>query len=431
MRAKDRRVVVTGMGMVTPLGRDLEASWRALQEGRSGVGTISLFDARTFPTRIAAEARDFRLADYIDDAARWEDYCRNTQFALAAARMAVDHSGLEDDAALDRTRFGVYLGSGEGQQDFPRFVELVHRSSVGNHVDTAQFTSGGLRSLHPIKEAEQEPGTPAGHLASVFGARGPNANCLTACAASSQAIGEAVELIRCGDADVMLSGGTHSMIHPFGVTGFNLLTALSTRNDEPTRASRPFDRDRDGFILGEGAGMVVLEELEHARRRGAEIYGEVIGYGSTADAFRITDSHDEGRGAIASIREALADARLNAEDIDYINAHGTSTAVNDSIETLAIKRALGPAAYQVPISSTKSMMGHLIAAAGSVEAIVCLLTIRDGVLPPTVNLDHPGPDCDLDYVPHEARRQVVDVALTNSFGFGGQNIALILRRYRG
>src|SRR5919107_3340957 len=323
MRAKDRRVVVTGMGMVTPLGRDLEASWRALQEGRSGVGAISLFDARTFPTRIAAEARDFRLADYIDDADRWQDYCRNTQFALAAARMAVDHSGLEDDTGLDRGRFGVYLGSGEGQQDFPRFVDLVHRSSVGNRVDTARFTSQGLRLLHPIREAEQEPGTPAGHLASVFGARRPNANCLTACAASSQAIGEATELIRRGDADVMLSGGTHSMIHPFGVTGFNLLTALSTRNDEPTRPSRPFDRDRDGFILGEGAGMLVLEELEHARARRARIYGEVVGYGSTADAFRITDSHDEGRGAIACMREALAGAGVAPGDIDYINAHGT------------------------------------------------------------------------------------------------------------
>ena len=229
----------------------------------------------------------------------------------------------------------------------------------------------------------------------------------------------------------MLSGGTHSMIHPFGVTGFNLLTALSTRNDEPTRASRPFDRERDGFILGEGAGMLLLEELEHARARGATIHGEVVGYGSTADAFRITDSHDEGRGAIASIREALADARLNAEDVDYINAHGTSTSVNDSVETLAIKRTFGETAYKVPISSTKSMMGHLIAAAGSVEAIVCLLTIRDGVLPPTVNLDNPDTDCDLDYIPHVARRQAVDVALSNSFGFGGQNIALILRRFAG
>ena len=221
------------------------------------------------------------------------------------------------------------------------------------------------------------------------------------------------------------------MIHPFGLTGFNLLTALSTRNDEPTRASRPFDRDRDGFILGEGAGMVILEELEHAQARGATIHGEVVGYGSTADAFRLTDTHDEGRGGIACIREALADARLNPEQIDYINAHGTSTSVNDSIETLAIKKTFGDSAYKVPISSTKSMMGHLIAAAGSVEAIICLLTIRDGVMAPTINLDHPGEDCDLDYIPHEARRKRVDTALSNSFGFGGQNTSLIFRRFAG
>ncbi len=426
-----RRVVVTGMGMVTPVGRDLDQTWAALQEGKSGVGAISLFDAASFPTKIAAEARGFDLADYISDADRWREHCRNTQFAIAAARMAVDHSGLEDKKDLDRSRFGVYLGSGEGQQDFPRFVKLVHASSREGKVDTSNFTRQGLKELHPIHEAEQEPGTPAGHLAGIFGARGPNANCLTACAASSQAIGEATEIIRRGDADVILSGGTHSMIHPFGVTGFNLLTALSTRNDEPTRASRPFDRDRDGFILGEGAGMVILEELEHAKARGAQIYGEVAGYGSTADAFRLTDTHDEGRGAIASIKEALADAELNADQIDYINAHGTSTSVNDSIETLAIKRSLGDVAYKVPVSSTKSMMGHLIAAAGSVEAIVCLMTIRDGVVPPTMNLDHPGDDCDLDYIPHEARRRRVDVTLSNSFGFGGQNIALILRRFAG
>jgi 3-oxoacyl-[acyl-carrier-protein] synthase II len=426
-----RRIVVTGMGMVTPVGRDLETTWTALQEGRSGVGPITLFDAETFPTRIAAEANNFDLADYVDDAARWEEYCRNTKFAIAAARLAIDHSGIETAKDLDRSRFGVYLGSGEGQQDFPRFVNLVHHTARHGKVDTSQFTSQGRQELHPIHEAEQEPGTPAGHLASIFGARGPNANCLTACAASSQAIGEAYEILLRGDADVMLSGGTHSMIHPFGVTGFNLLTALSTRNDEPTRASRPFDRDRDGFILGEGAGMLLLEELEHAKRRRATIYGEVVGYGSTADAFRITDSHDEGRGAIACMREALAGAGLAPEDVDYINAHGTSTAVNDSIETLAIKRTFGDAAYKVPISSTKSMMGHLIAAAGSVEAIVCLLAIRDGVIPPTINLDHPGPDCDLDYIPHVARQKPVDVTLSNSFGFGGQNIALILRRFAG
>jgi 3-oxoacyl-[acyl-carrier-protein] synthase II len=425
-----RRVVVTGMGMVTPLGRDLESTWSALLAGKSGVGPITLFDARTFPTRIAAEVVDFRLEEYIDGAGRWAEHSRNSKFALAAASMAMKDSGLFDcKPELNRSRFGVYLGSGEGQQDFPRFVSLVHRSTRDGRVDTSEFTRMGAKELHAIREAEQEPGTPSGHLASMYGARGVNANCLTACAASSQAIGEAYELIRRGSADVILSGGTHSMIHPFGVTGFIRLTALSTRNDEPQRASRPFDRDRDGFILGEGAGMVILEDLEHAKARGAHIHGEIVGYGSTADAFRITDSHDEGRGAIACLKEALEGARLDPEAIDYVNAHGTSTAVNDSIETLAIKRTFGQAAYQVPISSTKSMMGHLIAAAGSVEAIVCLLTIRDGMLPPTINLENHDPECDLDYIPGEARRKEVDVALSNSFGFGGQNITLILRRF--
>jgi 3-oxoacyl-[acyl-carrier-protein] synthase II len=425
-----RRVVVTGMGMVTPIGTDLESTWSALLSGKSGVGPITLFDARTFPTRIAAEVANFRLEDYVDRSDRWIEHSRNSKFALAAASMAINDSGLlESKTELNRRRFGVYLGSGEGQQDFPRFVHLVHRSTRDGRVDTSEFTRLGAKELHVIREAEQEPGTPSGHLASVFGAKGPNANCLTACAASSQAVGEAFELIRRGNADVILSGGTHSMIHPFGVTGFIRLTALSTRNDEPQRASRPFDRDRDGFILGEGAGMLVLEELQHAKVRGAKIHGEIVGYGSSADAFRITDSHDEGRGAIACMREALEVSRLDPDDIDYINAHGTSTNVNDSIETLAIKRSFGEAAYNVPISSTKSMMGHLIAAAGSVEAIVCLLTIRDGMLPPTINLENPDPECDLDYVPNEARRKQVDVALSNSFGFGGQNITLILRRF--
>jgi 3-oxoacyl-[acyl-carrier-protein] synthase II len=425
-----RRVVITGMGMLTPVGADMESTWSALLSGKSGVGPITLFDARTFPTRIAAEVKDFDLGRYLDKPARWAEHSRNTKFALSAASMALEDAGLVDpNAKLDRTRFGVYLGSGEGQQDFPRFVKLMNQTSHDGHVDTAEFTRQGLAALHPIREAEQEPGTPSAHIASLFGARGLNANCLTACAASSQAIGEACELIRRGNADVILSGGTHSMIHPFGVMGFIRLTALSTRNDEPERASRPFDRDRDGFIIGEGAGMVVLEELEHALARGAKIHGEVAGYGSTADAFRITDSHDEGRGAIACLKEALADAKLRPEEIDYINAHGTSTSVNDSIETLAIKRTFGETAYKVPISSTKSMMGHLIAAAGSVEAIVCLLTIRDGVLPPTANLENPDPECDLDYIPNEARRKHVDVTLSNSFGFGGQNITLILRRF--
>ena len=423
-----RRVVVTGMGMITPIGCDAESSWRALCEGRGGVGPITLFDAATFTTRIAAEVAGFRLADYRADAARWCEHSRTSQLALAAATLAVVHAGLHD-AAPDRARFGIYLGSGEGQQDFDRFVDLVHRSTCDGRVDTARFTSLGLRSLHPTREAEQEPGGPAGHLAAAFGARGPNATCQTACAASAQAIGEASELIRSGDAKVMLAGGTHSMIHPLGLTGFILLTAMSTRNDDPARASRPFDRDRDGFVLGEGGGVIVLEELEHAKARGAAIHGEVAGHCSTADAFRLTDSHDEGRGAIAAMRGALADAEVSPADVGYINAHGTSTQSNDAIETLAIKRVFGDAAYRVPISSTKSMTGHLVSAGGVVEAIACLMAIRDGVLPPTINLDNPDPACDLDYVPNEAREQPVDVVLSNSFGFGGQNTSLVLRRF--
>jgi 3-oxoacyl-[acyl-carrier-protein] synthase II len=269
----------------------------------------------------------------------------------------------------------------------------------------------------------------ASHLAEMFNAHGPNLNCLTACAASSQAIGEATEIIRRGDADVMISGGTHSMLHPFGVTGFNLLTALSTRNDCPAAASRPFDRDRDGFVIGEGAGIVILEELERAKRRGAKIYGAITGYGTTADAFRITDTHPNGRGAIACLKQALQNARLNCDQIDYINAHGTSTDVNDRIETFAIKEVFGPPAYKIPVSSTKSMIGHLIAAAGSVEAIVCLLAIRDGVLPPTINYESPDPDCDLDYVPNQAREVPLTHTISNSFGFGGQNISLVISRY--
>ncbi len=272
---------------------------------------------------------------------------------------------------------------------------------------------------------------PAGHLASMFDAQGPNLNCLTACAASSQAIGEATEIIRRGDADAMISGGTHSMIHPFGVTGFNLLTALSTRNDEPHRASRPFDRLRDGFVLGEGAAMIILEELEHAKARGAKIYGEILGYGTTADAYRITDIHPEGRGAIGCMRMAIKDAGIAASDVDYVNAHGTSTTVNDRVETKACKEVFGEGPNGKPISSTKSMMGHLIAAAGVTELIVCLMAIRDNVLPPTINYENPDPDCDLDYVPNEARETPCNIALNNSFGFGGQNISLVVAGFDG
>ncbi len=420
-----RRVVVTGIGWVTPLGAEIEPVWKRLLNGESGVGNISLFDASSFPTKIAAEVRDWDLSAVGEDPEEWKFQGRHTHFAVGAAKKAMADSGL-DLGRIDPTRFGVYTGSGEGRQDFDRFTEMMVAALDGPNLDLAKFTKKGLEVLNPIVELEQEPNMPAGHLASLFNAQGPNVNCLTACAASSQAIGEATEIIRRGDADLMLSGGTHTMIHPFGVTGFCLLTALSTRNDEPARASRPFDRERDGFVLGEGAGMVVLESLEHAKARGAKIYGEVVGYGSTADAFRITDTHPEGRGAIACIRMALADAGLDR--VDYINAHGTSTSVNDKVETLAIKQAFGPAAYQIPVSSTKSMMGHLIAAAGATELIYCLLAIRDNVLPPTINYEYPDPDCDLDYVPNTARQTRCDTALSNSFGFGGQNISLIVRR---
>ena len=389
----------------------------------------TVFDASRFPTKIAAEVRNWEITQEGEAACDWQ-YCgRHTRFAAGAALQAMRDAGLPKGLESDPTRLGIYLGSGEGQQAFDAFTSMMMAAIEGDRLDVAKFTKLGLETLHPLTEVEQEPNMPAGHLAALFDAQGPNLNCLTACAASSQAIGEAVEIIRRGEADVMLSGGCHSMIHPFGVTGFNLLTALSTRNDEPERASRPFDNERDGFVLGEGAAMVVLEDLEHARRRGANIHGEVIGYGSTADAYRITDTHPEGRGATACIRMALADAGLGPDSIDYINAHGTSTDVNDKVETLAIKKVFGERAYKIPVSSTKSMMGHLIAAAGATELIVCLMAIRDGLLPPTINYENPDPNCDLDYVPNQVRAGRCERALSNSFGFGGQNISLIVSRF--
>jgi len=425
-----RRVVITGMGCVTPIGNTVESMWKALQEGQSGIDQITHFDASSFPTKFAAEVKDFNLADYVDDPQRFEFAGLNIRFAIGAATQAVRNAGLAD-GDVDPARFGVYLGAGEGQQDFYLFMKLIAEAQKDGKFDVAEFTRRGLDQLNPRFEMEQEPNMPAGHLASLFNAQGPNLNCLTACAASSQAIGEATEIIRLGEADVMLSGGAHSMIHPFGLTGFNLLTALSTHNDEPQRASRPFDKNRDGFVLGEGAGMLVLEELEHARQRGAQIHGEVVGYGSTADAYRITDIHPEGRGATGCIKMALADAKLNPDEVQYINAHGTSTEVNDKVETAAIKGAFSQQAYKTPVSSTKSMMGHLIAAAGSAEAIVCLLAIRDGVLPPTTNYEEPDPECDLDYIPNAARPGKVRNALSNSFGFGGQNISLVFSAFKG
>ncbi len=427
-----RRVVVTGIGWVTPLGAEIETVWQRLREGHSGVGYISLFDAASFPTRIAAEVRDWDLSAVGEDPAAWRHQGRHTHFAVGAAKKAVADAGLLE-SRIEPDRFGVYTGCGEGQQDFGRFTRMMVAALEKDteNFDLAEFTRVGLEILDPIAELEQEPNMPAGHLAGLFGAQGPNLNCLTACAASSQAVGEAAEMIRRGEADAMLSGGAHTMIHPFGITGFNLLTALSTRNDEPQKASRPFDRHRDGFVLGEGAGMVILEELERAKARGAHVYAEIRGFGSTADAFRITDTHPEGRGAIACMNMALADAGVNLDQVDYINAHGTSTTVNDKVESLAIRQVFGEQAYRIPVSSTKSMMGHLIAAAGATELIICMLALRDNVVPPTTNYETPDPDCDLDYIPNVAREKNCRVALNNSFGFGGQNISLIVSEFTG
>jgi 3-oxoacyl-[acyl-carrier-protein] synthase II len=431
----ERRVVITGMGWVTPLGHDIEAVWRRMLAGESGVAPTTLFDARTFPTTFSAEVKAFDLAEFLGNrAALHGGASRNSRFALGAAVRAWEHAALDRWTALDPTRVGIYLGGGEGPLDFDPFAAAAVagcRTEVGQttELDTVRWAEAALRLLNANNELEQEPNMAGGHLAVHFNARGPSFNTLTACAASTQAIGEAMRIIEYGDADVMLAGGTHSMIHPLGVTGFNRLTALSVRNDTCLTASRPFDRTRDGFVLGEGAGVLILEELEHARRRGAPILAEVIGYGSTADAFRITDIHEEGRGAIAAMRAALDSAGLSPRDIDYISAHGTGTEENDKIETLAIRAVFGDHARKVTISSIKSMIGHLIAAAGAVELITCVLAIRDGVVPPTVNYAHSDPNCDLDYVPNQARRLTVRAALSNSFGFGGQNDTLVVRAF--
>lgn len=428
----NRRVVVTGIGLVTPLGADVETVWSRLLNGESGVGRITLFDASNFATQIAAEVKDWDISAIGENPDDWKEQDRHTKFAIGAGYQAMKDAGLlgDDGTNLDPERFGVYTGAGEGAQNFDDFAAMTLAGLGENgEFDEAKFIEKGLEILRPVRELEQEPNMPAAHLAAYFGAKGPNVNCLTACAASAQAIGEATELIRRDEADVMLAGGAHSMIHPFGVTGFNLLTALSTSNDEPEKASRPFDKRRNGFILGEGAGVLVLEELEHAKKRGAKIYGEIAGYGATSDAYRITDTHPEGRGAISCMKLALEDAGLTPDDVDYINAHGTSTGVNDRVESLSIREVFGSRAYQIPVSSTKSMTGHLIAAAGATECIYCLLAIRDNVAPPTINFEVRDPDCDLDYVPNVKRNVKIDVAMSNSFGFGGQDVSLVARRY--
>ncbi len=430
------RVVITGMGAVTPLGHDVETLWDGLMTGKSGVAPTTLFDASTFPTTFDAEVKDYDLSRFVKNTKLHEHANRGSQFVLGACVQACRQAGIEVESespadTVDRTRMGIYLGAGEGSVDTDAFFEAIVKgwNNDTGQMDWSQWGRVALTKMTAMREMEQEPNMPAGHLARLTGARGITRSCLTACAASTQAVGEAVMLVRHGKADVMIAGGAHSMIHPLGLTGFNRLTALSTRNDSPQTASRPFSATRDGFVLGEGAAIVILETLESAKKRGATILAEITGFGSSNDAFRVTDMHEDARGAVQAIRTALKDAGVTIHDIDYISTHGTSTAENDSIETLAIKTVFGDHAKNVPCSSPKSQFGHLIGATGCAELITCVKAIEQNILPMTMNLNDPDPALDLDYVANKPRPAKVDIVMSESFGFGGQNNVLILRRF--
>lgn len=407
-----RRVVVTGQGLVTPLGVGVEQTWKALCNGRSGIGRITRFDPAGYPSQIAGEVKGFDPAQFIEkkDIKKMDTFI---QYAVGASRMAADDAGLKvtkDDA----DRVGVYIGAGIG--GLPA-IEHYHKV----------LQEKGPDRVSPFFIPMVIINLASGQVAIRLGARGPNSCAVTACATGNHCIGDALRIIQRGEADAMLAGGTESCISPLAVAGFSAARALSTRNDDPAHASRPFDRDRDGFVLGEGAGVLVLEEFERARRRGARIYCEVVGYAMTSDAYHITAPPDDGEGAIRCMELAIQDAGVSKDDIGYINAHATSTFA-DKVETEAIKRVFGERAYRIPVSSTKSMTGHLLGAAGGVEAAFCVLAIHDGLVPPTTNLEHPDPECDLDYVPGQARSATVKVAMSNSFGFGGVNACLLFKR---
>ena len=430
------RVVITGMGIVCPLGHDVDTMWDGLMSGKSGAAPTTIFDASTFPTTFDAEVKDYDLSKFVKNPNLHQHANRGSSFVLGACVEACKQAGIETEAdspadAIDRTRMGIYLGAGEGSVDNDAFFDAIVKGwdDQTNNMDWAQWARVALSKMSAMREMEQEPNMPAGHLAVLTGARGITRSCLTACAASTQAVGEAAMLVRQGKADIMIAGGAHSMIHPLGITGFNRLTALSTRNDSPTTASRPFSATRDGFVIGEGAAIVILESLESAQKRGATVLAEVMGFGSSNDAFRVTDMHEEARGAVQAIRAALGDAGVDIQDIDYISTHGTSTSENDSIETLAIKTVFGDHAKNVPVSSPKSQMGHLIGATGCAELITCIKAIEDNVLPMTMNLNDPDPELDLDYVPNAPRKTEVNTVMSESFGFGGQNNVLIIRRF--
>jgi len=408
-----RRVVVTGVGLVSPLGIGNEANWEALCSGRSGIGPITRFDAAQFSARIAGEVKGFDPLQFIDrkDVKKMDVFI---QLAIAASQFAMDDAKLAIDPSF-ATRAGVFIASGIGGFST---IEREHKALL----------EGGPRRISPFFIPASIINLAAGQVSIRFGAKGPNSATCTACSASAHAIGDAFEVIRRNDADVMIAGGSEAAITPMGVGGFAAMRALSTRNDEPHRASRPFDRDRDGFIMGEGSGVIVLEEFAFAKRRGAPIYAELVGYGMTADAFHITAPSEDGDGAMRVMQMAIKSAGVTPDKVDYINAHGTSTPYNDKLETVAIKRLFGDHARKVAISSTKSMTGHLLGAAGGVEAAISALAIRHQVIPPTINYDTPDPECDLDYVPNQKREAKIDYALSNSFGFGGTNGALLFKR---
>ena len=408
-----RRVVVTGVGVISPLGTGIEKNWTALINGQSGIGPITRFDASDFPVKIAGEVRDFNVEDYVDkkESRKMDLFIH---YAIGAAKMALDDSGLIiNDANAERV--GVVVGSGMG--GLPA-IERYHTAMM----------EGSYRKISPFFIPMSIINLAPGQISIMTGAKGPNISPVSACATGTHAIGDAFRMIQRGDADAVIAGGCESTVCPLGIGGFAVMKALTDRNDDPQSASRPFEKNRDGFVLAEGAGIVVLEEYESARQRGARIYGEVAGYGLTGDAYHLTAPSPEGEGAARCMRMALSTAGVNPEAVDYINAHGTSTHFNDLNETLAIKAVFGAQAHKLMVSSTKSMTGHLLGAAGGVEAVYSLLAMTRGVVPPTINYDEPDPECDLDYVPNQARQAEVRIALSNSFGFGGTNATLLFRK---
>jgi len=413
---QENRVVVTGLGVISPVGNDIAAFWTALKEGKSGVGMLTTFDPTAFDSRIAAEVKDFDHSAYgitKKDTHRMEKF---VQYAIAGTKQALGDSGLDLEKE-NKERIGVVIGSGIGSL---RIIEEEH----------GVYMKHGPKRITPFLIPMLIVNEASGQVAMIHGFKGPNSCVTTACASGTHALGDALRIIQRGDADVMIAGGTESCITHLGVGGFCALKALSTRNNDPQKASRPFDAQRDGFVMAEGCGIVVLESLEHARKRNARIYAEFTGFGMSCDAYHITAPDPEGYGASLAMKWALKDAKINPEDVNYINAHGTSTKLNDKVETLAIKKAFGPQAKKVMVSSTKSMTGHLLGAAGGVEFIVCCLAIKDDVIPPTTNYEHPDPDCDLDYVPNASRKAQADICISNSLGFGGHNATVVVRKLK-